>query len=295
MKAIKLIVLLLCLGEFCPAQRKDLLLIPGLGFDESVFSDFMERNEKIYRIHSITVAGFGNTPAPAEPDSTDASYGFQSWTMNAVEQIKNTIIDKHLRKPIVIGHFVLGAQIALRLAIDFPDLIGGVIIVGAPAKFIPIVNGEVTEYPLNATVKYIDKYTGPVWFGTMSKEKFDQGNYLPEVYSLNPEVGRAAWSMSARVPMPVYVRYLCEFFASDITLEAGKIICPVLILRSMFTPGMLNIDVNNYIRPQFIDSWERMAESNPKIIIQDVLNSASFIWKDQPEIFDEAVRKFAGS
>ncbi|MEJ0033365.1 MAG: alpha/beta hydrolase [Bacteroidota bacterium] len=90
------------------------------------------------------------------------------------------------------------------------------------------------------------------------------------------------------------MRYLCEFFASDVTLYAGEIRVPVLILRAMFTPKILNIDVNNYIKPQFIDSWERMAKANPKIIIRDVLNSASFIWKDQPKEFDKAVREFLG-
>ncbi|MEJ0033366.1 MAG: hypothetical protein WDO15_24865 [Bacteroidota bacterium] len=106
---------------------------------------------------------------------------------------------EHLRKPILIGHFVQGAQIALRAAVEMPDLIGGVIAVGAPAKFISVINGEAKEYPLESTIKYIDQFTGPRWFGTMAKEKFDAGNYLPEVYSLNDKTGKDLWNMSAKV------------------------------------------------------------------------------------------------
>jgi len=272
--------------------KSDLVLIPGLGFDASVFKDFVARNKKSFTMYSVTLPGYGNTAAPPMPDSVHASYGLQYWTNGAIEGIRKLIAKEHLRKPILVGHFAQGAQIALRMAIEMPDVIGGVIAVGAPAKFVAIVNGVVTEYPMQITVPYIDRYTGPQWFKPMSKDAFDKGNYSPEVYSLNRQTGEALWKMSAGVPLPVYVRYLCEFFASDITLDADKLRCPVLVLRTLFSPEVLGKDINNYIKPQFIDAWDRMAKANPGIIIKDILNSASFAWKDQPVEFDKAVTAF---
>ena len=272
--------------------KEKLILIAGLGFDGSVFSDFVERNKKSFTMYSVTLPGYGNTTAPPMPDSAHASYGLQYWNNGAVEGIKKMIEKERLRKPVIVGHFVQGAQIALRLAAELPDVVGGVITVGAPAKFISVMNGQVTEYPLQSSIGYIDKYTAPKWFGPMSKAKFDQGNYLPEVYSLNTDTGDSLWKISAGVPLPVYIRYLCEFFASDITLIASQVRCPVLIVRAMFSPQLLHTDVNSYIKPQFIDAWDRMAKANPKIVLKDVLNSATFIWKDQPAIFDELVRGF---
>lgn len=272
--------------------KVDLILIPGLGFDASVFSDFVSRNKKNFTMYSLTLPGYGSTFAPPMPDSANASYGLQYWNNGAIEGIRKMIEKERLRKPIVVGHFVQGAQMALRLAAELPDIVAGVIIVGAPAKFISMNNREVVEYPLPSAIKFIDSYTAPKWFGPMSKARFDQGNYLPEVYSLDVDTGNALWKMSASVPMPVYVRYLCEFFASDITLIADKIHCPVLIVRAMFTSEILGTDVNTYIKPQFIDAWERMAKANPKIVLKDVLNSATFVWKDQPSVFDEIMLNF---
>ncbi len=42
--------------------KQTLILLPGLGFDASVFKDFMETNKKEYTMYAITIPGFGNTP-----------------------------------------------------------------------------------------------------------------------------------------------------------------------------------------------------------------------------------------
>ena len=200
-----------------------------------------------------------------------------------------------LNKPVIAGHFVQGTQLALRLAIDYPDKISGVIILGGPAKFIAIINGEAKEFDLKNTIAYVDKVTAPQWFKTMSKESFDDGNYLPEIYSLNKDTANKFWSMSASVPLSVMVRYLCEFFASDVTQELNKIQCPVLILRATFNDSILNKPVNNYIQPQFINSWNKTAEKNSLIKIQDIPNAATFIWKDNPAKTYSGIKMFVSN
>src|SRR6188768_2029468 len=125
MKIIRLIVLSLCCIEFCVAQNNlvqtdgyhtsqygaivsytksgkgtdQLILIPGLGFDASVFSDFVERNKKNFTMYSITLPGYGKTSAPPMPDSANASYGLQYWNNGAIEGIKKLIQKENLRKP----------------------------------------------------------------------------------------------------------------------------------------------------------------------------------------------------
>jgi pimeloyl-ACP methyl ester carboxylesterase len=60
-----------------------LILIPGLGFDASVFKDFMAANKDVYTMYAITIPGYGKTNAPPmPPDST--SYGMQSWNQGVV-------------------------------------------------------------------------------------------------------------------------------------------------------------------------------------------------------------------
>jgi pimeloyl-ACP methyl ester carboxylesterase len=263
-----------------------------MGFNASVFSDFVKRNRKNYTMYSVTIPGYGDTSAPAMPDSAQASYGLQYWTRGVIEGVRKLIDKEHLDKPFLVGHFTQGAQVVIRMAAEMPEIIGGVIVVGGPAKFISFVNGKIVEYPVEKAADYIDRITAPRWFGPITKEAFDKGNYPPELYSVDAKTGKDLWDVSAKVPLPVYIRYTCEFFSSDVTLYADKIKVPVLVLRAMFTPEILSRDANGYIKPQFIDAWERMAKANPKIVIEDVMNSATFIWKDHPVLFDKVIEEF---
>jgi pimeloyl-ACP methyl ester carboxylesterase len=262
--------------------KQTLILIAGLGFNVSVFNDFMAANSNKYTMYAVTIAGYGTTKAPPMPPA-GTSYGAQYWNKGAGEGIMKLIEKKKLQKPVIAGSYVQGSQLALRLAMDYPDKIGGVITLGGPAKFIYInPGGQPMEYPLKSTVAFIDSNSAPKWFGTINKQSFDDGNYAPEVYSLDSVTGNMLWKQVALVPLPIMIRYLCEFFASDITLELDKIKCPVLVLRAAFNTGVLQKKVNNYVKPQFIDSWGKAAAKNALLQVKDITNAGAFIWKDNP-------------
>jgi len=271
--------------------KKTLVLIPGLGFDKSVFDDFVKDYQKEYKIYAITIPGYGNTQAPPLPPE-GTSFGDQSWNKSILQGIRKLIVKEHIKEAILVGHFVQGTQLALRMAIDFPQLIGGVIVLGGPAKFVLIQRGKPLEFPLASTINYIDKVTGPTWFRKISKEDFDAGNYLPEVYSLNPQVGMALWKQSAAVPLPVYIHSLCEFFASDITLETSKIKCPVLVLRPTFNQHIFQNSINNYLTPQFRAAWDKVSSTNSLFTIVDIPDASIFVWKDNPSAVKREINSF---
>lgn len=258
-----------------------LILIPGLGLNETAYSDFIKANRNNYTIYLITIPGYGKTQAPPIPP-TGTSFGEQSWNKSLLKGISKLIEQEKIVKPVIVGHFTQGTQLALRMAIDYPDKIGGVIILGGVAKFILISEGKPIEYPLNSSIKYIDTNTAPKWFGTISKKDFDEGNYLPEIYSLDSTRAIKLWKQTAEVPLPVVVRYLCEFLASDVTLELDKINCPVLVVRAMFNNSVLQNPANNYVQSQFIDSWTKAATKSSFIEIVDINDAASCVWKDKP-------------
>jgi pimeloyl-ACP methyl ester carboxylesterase len=271
-----------------------LIVIPGLGFDKSIFGDFIKANQRQYTIYCITIPGYGNTQAPALPP-VGTSFGEQSWNKSILEGIKMLISQEKIRKPIIVGHFVQGTQLALRMAIDFPELVSGVIILGGPAKFILISNGKPVEYPLASTVNYIDKITAPNWFKSISKSDYDNGNYLPEIYSLDSGIANSLWKQSASVPLPVAVHSLCEFLASDITLEAEKIKCPVLVLRPAFNDKVLRKTINNYLVPQFINAWDKVKNTNALFQITDIPNASTCLWKDNPKYVNKQINIFIKS
>lgn len=273
---------------------RTLILIPGWGFDASVFRDFMAANNDNYTMYAITIPGFGKTKAPPMPPE-GASYGEQSWNKGVIMGILKLIDKEKLQKPVIVGHFTLGTQLALRIAIDYPEKVGGVIIIGGQAKFIGVINGKTADYPLDKLILSADTYTGPKWFKHISKEDFDKGNYVPGTYSLDSLKATRLWQQSATVPLPVMVRYLCEYIASDLKAELDKIKCPVMILRAMFNDDLLQASANSYLRIQFIDTWEDASVRNPLVQVKDIPRAGTFIWKDKPDEVYSLINKFLSS
>jgi len=274
--------------------KQFVILVPGLGFDYSIFKDFMVANKSNYTMYAITIPGFGNTSAPPMPD-TSVSYGDQTWTKGIIDGILKLIAKEDIQKPILVGHFTLGSQIALRMAIDNPDKISGVILLGGQAKFIAIQEGKVLDYPLKYLIQGTDKYSAPIMFKGKKEKDWDKGNYLPEIYSLNKKRGKKLWDKVAGVPVPVMVRYLCEFTSTDLKAELGKIKCPLLVLRPMFNDAILKADINSYVKPQFIDTWNNATSINQQIQIKDIPNSATFVWKDSSRLIYKEVKTFISS
>lgn len=271
--------------------KQTLLLIPGLGFDASVFKDFMEANKNNYTMYAVTIPGFGKTPAPPMPPA-GTSYGEQSWNKGAVEGIAKLIDKEKLSKPVIVGHFVQGIQLAVMLATSYPEKVGRLILMGGPAKFIAVMNGKIIDNPKEKMIMATDKYTGPKWFMHMEKKDYDAGNFLPEIYSLDSTAGKFLWKKSAEVIMPVAVRYSSEYFASDVRADFDKIKCPVLVLRNLFDSTVLDATINIYLKPQFIDSWDDASTRNPLITVKDIKDAACFVWKDKPAETYSAIKDF---
>lgn len=271
--------------------KKVLILVPGWGFDGSVFDDFVEANKNNYTMYVVTIPGYGKTFAPPMP-SVGTSYAELTWSKSFLTGLAKLIEKEKLHKPIIAGHFNQGSQLVLRFAIDHPDMIGGAIILGGPPKLVTVRNGVMREFPLDSMKMITDIFLAQRWFKPIKKSAFDAGNYLPDVYSLDSVRGKILWEQSAAVPLPVMIRYLCELWTMDLLLEAEKIRCPVFVMRPTFTKPILETPVNNYLQPQFIDLWNRARSKNPAIIIKDVPAAAAFVWKDNPAFVYKEIQDF---
>lgn len=271
--------------------KKVLILIPGWGFDGSVFNDFVDANKNNYTMYVVTIPGYGKTFAPPMPPA-GTSYAELTWSKSFLSGLAKLIEKEKLHKPIIGGHFNQGSQLTLRFAIDYPDKIGGAIILGGPPKLVSVRNGVMREFPLDSMKLLTDNFLAQKWFKPIKKSAFDAGNYLPEVYSLDSVKGKKLWEESAAVPLPVMIRYLCELWTMDLLLETVKIPCPVLVLRPTFTKPMLETPVNNYLQPQFIDLWDRTHSKNGAIVVKDVPAAATFVWKDNPAFVYKEIKNF---
>ncbi len=271
---------------------RSMILIPGLGFGGDVFGTFMEGREDRYTMYAVTLPGFGGTPAPPTPPE-GTSFGEQTWTRGATAAIERLMTAEGIENPILVGHWLTGTQIALRLALDHPDRVAAVVLLAGSARW---VSGQPSpeapdDRPLEERVAGVDGYLAPQWFKTVTRETWDDNNFLPSDYAVHPVLGLRLWRAAARPPLHVWVRYLCEFYAQDVTLELDRLAVPTLLLR----PGLENHyhpPDNDYLRAYTHRSWGDAAAEHETLEAKTIPNSRIVMWIDQPELVDAAVNAF---
>ncbi len=268
-----------------------MILVAGLGFGGDIFDEFMEKFTDRYKMYAVTLAGFGGTSAPPAP-SEKTSFGEQTWTNGAITGIEKLIKDENIQNPILVGHWLTGTQIALRLAMKNPDKVKAVVILAGAARML---------YNDTAYAKYIatpekrvaaiDNFSAPKWFKTVTRETWDDNNFLPGDYAVDPVLGLRLWRQAAAPKLHVWVRYLCEFNAQDISFEMGKLTVPTLFLEPGLE-GVTNNPSQNYMENYCKKSWEGSIEKNTKISVKTIPNSRVCLWFDQPEAVHQAVADF---
>ncbi|MBI4418740.1 MAG: alpha/beta hydrolase [Ignavibacteriales bacterium] len=270
-----------------------MILIPGIGFSGNIYKEFMASIENDFRMYAVTLPGFGGTPAPPGPGE-ETSFGEQTWTNNAVVAIEKLMERENIRNPVVVGHWQIGTQIALRLALKHPKKIKAVVLLSGVAKM-DVTGTRFEQYYATpeARVAPIDTFLAPKWFKTVTRETWDDNNFLPEDYTVHPRLGLRYWREAALPKLHVWVRYLCEFNAQDITVDLSKLKVPTLLLK----PGLEGIYAQgpqNYIEMFCHDSWGNL-DSYSSIKVKTIPHTRSLMWLDRPEEVKQAVIEFLRS
>jgi pimeloyl-ACP methyl ester carboxylesterase len=176
-----------------------------------------------------------------------------------------------------------------------PDDVKAVIILAGSTHFVP---SDTTKWPAQMTLERrvagIDRYMAPRWFKTVTRETWDDNNFLPGDYAVNPVLGLRLWREAAQPPLHVWVRYLCEYHAQDISLELDKVATPTLVLNPGLE-GAYHDPGGDYMTGYTSASWAGAAGANPKIKIVTIPDSRACLWLDQPEHVNSAVQEFLQS
>ena len=114
------------------AQGPDIILIPGLASTSEVWRATAARLDDRYRVHLVSIRGFGNILAGANGGGEVAG--------PTASEIRRYIAENHLERPALIGHS-MGGLIALRVAADGRNQIGRVMVVDS-APFFPALISE---------------------------------------------------------------------------------------------------------------------------------------------------------
>ncbi|GMV07285.1 MAG: hypothetical protein AMXMBFR53_35600 [Gemmatimonadota bacterium] len=263
-----------------------MVLIPGLGFGGDVFEGLVGAFEESHRIWSVTLAGFGGTPPPPVPPP-GTSFGEQTWTESAFRGLEKLLLDEDIRDAVVVGHWLTGARLALDLGAAHPDRVRAVVLLAGSAR---LVRPGTPVPPLAARVAVIDTLMAPRWFKTVTRETWDDNNFLPQDYAADPVLGLRYWREAARPRLDVWVRYLCEFYAQDATEELTRVRVPVVLLH----PGLEGIredPANPYMRAFTAGSWGESEGRETRV--RTIPDTRIVMWADRLDAVVQELRAAA--
>lgn len=284
------------LGAVVEAGRGpiDMVLVSGFGLGVSAFEEFMRRNADRYHMFAVTLPGFEGTPAPPMPPP-GTSYGDQTWTRSAIEAVTRLVRQKRLEQPVMVGFSINGTQVAMGVALEHPELVRAVVLLSGtprleparPTKFWP------NNLTLEQKVRAVDQYSAPKWFKTVTRETWVKNNFPGGDYSVVDSVrGKRFADRANEPPLPVLIRYLCEFHASDLWPELGRLKPPLLLVEPLFTESLRADTTRSYLQAYFETPWNGRLENRPHTEVVSVPNAGVLVMDDQPAIVDRKVAEF---
>jgi len=271
----------------------DMVLISGFGLGASAFEEFMDRNAKRYRMLAVTLPGFEGSAAPPMPPA-GTSYGEQTWTRAATEAVVGLIRARKLVKPVLVGHSLNGTQVAAGVAIDHPELVRALVLLAGSSRFEPVT--PMPYWPrgltLDKKVVMVDDALAPRWFKTVTRATWVANNFVATDYSVELARGRTFAERANSPPLPVLIRYLCEFHASDVLpgIAHGKF--PLLIVQPLFTQAVRSDPKRNYVLSYFREPWQGAFAGRPQTTATYLNGAGILVMDDQPGEVDRAIAAF---
>lgn len=272
---------------------RHVLLLPGLGFGAGIWADFARRHSTEFTMYAVTFAGFGGTAPHPLPD-TPAPYTEQMWTHSVMRGLVGLLDAERIQKVTIIAHWALATQVALRLALDHPDRVDSVVIIGGALKSVfESVPGMNTWTPAQRAAN--TEALGKGWFTTVTRTTWDDNNFMPYDYAVNPRRGLSLWREAQAPSLPVWIRYLLEFYAVDLSEELRGLKVPTLVVTPGFDDPAFYVEPGfNYMRNLVIDSWQGAERLSPHLSFVTLPQSRLFAMFDQPEALDRVIGEFLG-
>lgn len=252
----------------------DVIFIPGLGSTGAAWRSTADKLDDRYRVHLITIRGFGQTDIGA-----NASGGLAG---PAAAEIERYIREQRLDRPALIGHS-LGGQIALRVAADMGDRVGRVMVVDSAPFFPSLVDARVTAQQVEPLARL--GYQALMLFGDQALKG--------QVSALGGDLGLAGDMVFDGLGLQggdrrVLAQGLYEALTVDLRRRLREVTAPVTVVYG-WTPdtnsprnrleGLYRYGFTNLRRPaQFV----RIEGADHQVMI------------DQPVRFQAAVDRFLG-
>lgn len=269
------------------------VLIPGAGFGGEVFRPFADSLAAVLdaTVHLITLAGFGGTP-PWPLPSQGTPYAAGSWFGFATSGILRYLDSANVSTAAVVGHWIVGSQIALRLAIEHPTRFPRVALIAGVAESHFAGPDPMKDWPIAKRHAFAEAM-GSRWFRTVTERTWHDNNFMPYDYAVNPLRGTLLWRRAAEPALPTWIRYLLEFYAMDVTQDLGRLTVPLTLIQPGLDDDAYFVDSarSDYMRDNLHRSWDgvdSLVKSFRRVVIP---GARAFPTHDKPAETLKALRE----
>lgn len=280
--AIGLIFCLLLASRLLSAQTfftaevkgngKPMILIHGLYCNGEVWKETVERYQKQYECHILTLAGFGGN-APSLND-------------HFLSSVKDDVIaytkTKKLKKPILMGHS-MGAFISFWAASSAPGVFEKVVAVdGLPFLAAIQMPGATVESSKPMATQIRNGMSNQTPEQTLANQKM----YLPGMITSQERIEQVA-QIAMKADSKTQGQVMYELFTTDLRGNVSAIDCPVLLLGAWIAYKQYGVT-----RESALKGYQDQVATvkNVKVELSDT--AKHFIFYDDPQWFFEKVDSF---
>jgi N-formylmaleamate deformylase len=251
-------------------QGRSLLFIPGLSSSGEVWNETVQHLRGQYDCHVLTLPGFAGQPSIPAP--------FLPTMRRAVADY---IRQQHLEKPILIGHS-LGGVLALAVAADAPELVGGVMVVDSlpflPATMDPSATADSVR-------PFAEQMRTSLRMQTAEQRAEQAQRALRSMITDEHNVEAALrWSRDSDPETVAQVYY--EMSTTDLRPELPRITVPTLVLGSWI--ALKGRVAREQVEQVYRGQYAGLAQA--RVVMSDT--ARHFIMLDDPQGFQRELDGF---
>lgn len=255
-------------------QGPDLVLIPGLASTAAVWRSTADRLAGQYRLHLVSVRGFGDLAAQANADG--AVIG------PVAGEVLRYITESGLNRPAVIGHS-MGGQIGMRLSSDWPWAVGRLMVVDSSPFFAALISPQATVNdvrPLAQVAYQAIQFLGDEALQTRGREMgVELGGATDSLFS------GIGWQGGDR---QVLAQSLYEVMTVDLRPRLPRITAPVTVVYG-WSPDRNS--PRGHADGLFREAYARLPSP---ATFERIEGAEHMVMIDQPTRFRAAVERFMG-
>ena len=246
-----------------------IVLIPGLLSSGDVWSSTVERYQKRYQLHVVTLAGFGG-PAPVGAP----------FLSRVRDELIGYIHEQKLRKPVIVGHS-LGGFLAFWIGATAPDLIGGIVAVdGVP--FLPALGNPAAS--ADSTAKMSEQIKS--MYGSFSPDQLvAQSRMAMTTMITAPADVERAMTWVAKSDARTAGIAIGEMMTTDLRADVAKITAPVLLIGATGAAP-------EAMRPTMEKAYAAQVAPLPSARVKMAGKARHFIMLDDPDFLFAALDEF---